>query len=157
MLKFPELDQTKGITWIQLDPFDMKGSSKINFISTTTPNTCLVEHEVNYLGHNINDGFQALMPDWQHCKTFCAEKFPSAQYFAFVTASRGLYASTCWCKSSNAEQRAEYGVTSGEVTCSAQGEPQFMQINAVNALCTWLSCRLKKNKSITLFQIPLRT
>ena len=111
MLKFPDLDQTKGITWIQSDPFDMRG---------TTTTTCLVEHEVKYLGNDINNG-KDKAPDWQHCKSLCMDEYPTAQYFAYVHSDN-----KCWCKTSDAGRHTGSGVISGEVTCSAQGEPQFM-------------------------------
>ena len=102
---------------------------------TITPNTCFFEHDVNYEGNGINNGIEDRKPDLQSCISFCKDKFPSAQYFSYMTSS-----TKCWCKTSDEGRRAVKHVISGKLTCSAQGEPQFMQINAVNAPRTWPYC-----------------
>ena len=132
MLKFPDLDQTKGITWMQSDPFDMTTTTTRTPTTTITPANCLIEHEVNYVGHDITNGPLAVLavainghadniPDWQSCKFFCIDEYPTAQYFTYVQSNN-----KCWCKTSDAGRRTESGVISGEVTCSTLGEPQFM-------------------------------
>ena len=139
MLKFPDLDQTKGITWIQSDPFDMRG---------TTTTTCLVEHEVKYLGNDINNARGLPTPDWQHCKSLCMDEHPTAQYFTYMYRES---INKCWCKTSDAGRSAAYGVISGEVACVGQGEIKNTVDTVKPIWLTFLAPNLSKKDKIAIF------
>ena len=100
-------------------PQEQDCSTTTTITNTTTP-ICLIEHGVDYKGYDLNDNItDDSQPDWQSCQSFCSANYPSAQYFA-----THLYKNTCWCKTSNTNQKVVTGVVSGEVTCGSQSEYQ---------------------------------
>ena len=117
MLKFPDLDQTKGITWMQSDPFDM---------TTTTPPTanmeCLTEYETRYgITASSTAGFVTYtgrnVGDWESCRSICKSK--GAEWLDWNSDLK-----KCFCKSQHywevCVRKQHRDVTSGETTCSSE-------------------------------------
>ena len=69
--------------------------------------------------YDINSGFEAILPDWQHCQSFCLSHYPNAKYFTFINASfeDKPFHNTCWCKVSNNNREKKLNFTSGEIAC----------------------------------------
>ena len=94
-------------------------------IKSLLPEHCPIEENIDYDGHNTNDGTtDPIQHDAESCRLFCMSNYPTATYFKWFN-KKGRLCNTCWCKTSKTGRKTSDGIFSGEICL---GEWHFVHL-----------------------------